>query len=85
MLRQEYAGNAKGIDNGGKIEISQGSITVKCLQRAHWADLSTTNTEHPDARFQMDDRRVQDAMDQQSKLGELALLKGFVHKEWIGY
>ena len=44
-----------------------------------------TNTEHPDARFQMDNRRVQDVMDQQSKLGELALLKGFVHKEWIGY
>lgn len=41
-----------------------------------------TNTEHPDARFQLDDRRVQDVMDQQSKLGELALLKGFVHKEW---
>lgn len=30
----------------------------------------------------MDNRRVQEVMDQQSKPGELALLKGFVHKEW---
>ena len=40
------------------------------------------NIIHPDETYQMDSIRLQEVTNHQSKLGELALLKVFLHKEW---